>query len=818
MARLFAGAAVLAVAVATAAPAEAQVRQFSITAGPLKGALDQYARQSGRQVVYRIDEVSAAKSRGARGALSLDAALQSVLANTGFVSRPDVSGAVAIVRAPKPVAVKTRAVTVQSAEPDMAPAGEAEPEASSGPEVAEIIVTGTKRARGESVQEAAVTVSAFGSEQLETAKIRDLYALGNLVPNVVLTGSGTYPGTATFSIRGMAINNSIPSSTPTVGVFVDGVFAGVGSGLALDNFDIEGVEVLRGPQGLLFGRNVTAGAVVQRTTSPSSTLKIRAQASVESGPNFTESLVVSGPLTSNLMGKIAVYRSDDSGWFRNKFDDSEFGAAQNTRVHAALTFAPSSDFSITGRYAYSKTKGDGPAVQNHGEWSRNSFDFAIDTVGFVDITSHLASLEIEKDVAFGDGKIVNIAGYRSVNQHTLTDFDGTTRPLFNVGALVDQHQFSNELRYSGNLGPVAVTVGGYYYTDRLLYIENRVLQAGATNLVGGGRQASSTVAVFGAFDISILDTLQINVGARYSQEKKHARVDRILPVAIAGCSLVAEDCTSYGFDDRDSWNAFNPKLGLTWKPDDDTNLYGFWTRGNRSGGYNLRRASASPPGPYDQETADSFELGLKKRFFDRRLTFNLAGFINKYKNLQRDISRTDPVLGSVQLTANTADATIRGVEAEVTAVPVEGLTLSANFGYLDPEFDNILFDLSGNGSVGPEDYRLQLPLLSKWSYGAAATYKHELGNGDAASARVSFTHRDMSFSTDDNRGFLNAVDYVDAGLTYEFRSGWAVSLYGKNLTNQVFYGLDVPLPFVPGETHSPLSKGRVFGVELSYRL
>ncbi|WP_239018169.1 TonB-dependent receptor [Sphingomonas flavalba] len=817
MARQFIGAAVFAVAVTTVAPAHAQVRQFDIAPGPLDGALDQYARQSGRQVIYKSDEVGSAKSRGARGALSVDAALQSILLDTGFVTRADVSGAVAIVRAPKTRPVRAKQAHTPSTGP--APtAADADAREMAPAEPSEIVVTGTKRARGESVQEAAVTISAFGSEQLEQAKIRDLYALGNLVPNVILTGSGTYPGTATFSIRGMAVNNSIPSSTPTVGVFVDGIFAGVGSGLALDNFDIEGVEVLRGPQGLLFGRNVTAGAVLQRTTEPSSTLKIRAQAGVESGPKFTESLVVSGPLTSTLAGKVAVYRSDDSGWFRNRFDNSKFGESSSTRINAALAFTPADDLRVTGRYSFSKTEGDGPAVQNHGEWSRDSFDFAINTPGFFEIEWHQASLDIEKDVAFGNGKIVNIAGYRTVTQRSLTDFDGTTQPIFNVGALVDQHQFSNELRYSGDLGPVAVTVGGYYYTDRLLYIENRILQSGANNLVGGGRQASSTIAFFGAFDVSLTDTFQLNLGARYSREKKHARVNRISPAAISGCSIILSDCTTYGFDDSDRWSAFNPKIGLTWKPDNDTNLYGFWTRGNRSGGYNLRQASAQVPGPYDQETEDSFEVGLKKRFFDRRLTVNLAGFVNKYKKLQRDISRTDPVLGSVQLTANTADATIRGLEAEITAQPVDGLTLSANLGYLDPEFSDILFDLSGNGSVGPEDYRLRLPLLSKWSYGAAATYKHAFGNGHEASARISFTHRDMAFSTDDNRGFLNAVDYLDAGLTYAFRGGWAVSLYGKNLTNQVFYGLDVPLPFVPGETHSPLSKGRVLGVELSYRL
>src|SRR3546814_15380038 len=110
---------------------------------------------------------------------------------------------------------------------------------------------------------------------------------------------------------------------------------------------------------------------------------------------------------------------------------------------------------------------------------------------------------------------------------------------------------------------------------------------------------------------------------------RSTRTDTLFPYttlfrSISGCSIILEDCTSYAFDDRDRWNAFNPKVGMTWKPNDDTNLYGFWTRGNRSGGYNLRQASAQAPGPYDQETEDSFEIGLKKRLFDRRLKIGRA--------------------------------------------------------------------------------------------------------------------------------------------------------------------------------------------------
>src|SRR5690606_15172155 len=145
--------------------------------------------------------------------------------------------------------------------------------------------------------------------------------------------------------------------------------AGVGSSLALYNFDIEGDEVLRGPQDLLFGGNVTAGAVVQRTTEPRSTLTNRPQAGVDSGPKFTESLAGSDPPTASLAVQVAVYRGDDSGCFRNRFNKSKFGESSSTRINAALAFTPTDDLRVTGRYSFSKTEGDGPAVQNHGEWS-----------------------------------------------------------------------------------------------------------------------------------------------------------------------------------------------------------------------------------------------------------------------------------------------------------------------------------------------------------------------------------------------------------------------------------------------------------------
>ena len=211
--------------------------------------------------------------------------------------------------------------------------------------------------------------------------------------------------------------------------------------------------------------------------------------------------------------------------------------------------------------------------------------------------------------------------------------------------------------------------------------------------------------------------------------------------------------------------------------------------------------------------SNSYEIGLKQTAWNDRLALNLAAFLNRFKNLQRDVSRTDPVLGSVQQTANTADVTIRGLEAEISARLAGGFSVNANAGYQHSKFDKIVYDLSGNGTVGPEDYALKLPLLAPWSYGVSASYAHALANQGVMSGRVSFNHRDMVFYTDSNVGYLNPINNIDADITYAFPKWLTVSVYGKNLTNRVFYGADVPLPFTPHETHSPLSKGRVIGAE-----
>ncbi|MEH6410204.1 MAG: TonB-dependent receptor plug domain-containing protein, partial [Hyphomonas sp.] len=214
-----------------------------------------------------------------------------------------------------------------------------------------VTVTATKKANVENVQDVPLAVTAFNSDTLDALKVNDLQGLSYSTPNVSLEDVGTSKGVANFSIRGLGINSSIPSVDPTVGVFVDGVYLGVNSGVVLDLFDLDSVEILRGPQGLLFGRNTTGGAVLINTGNPTDEFRYKARATVETpiddgrgGPNTTLQATISGPLVQDkLNGKLGIYHNFDDGYFKNLATDDNLGESHTTIVRGALEWMPTED-------------------------------------------------------------------------------------------------------------------------------------------------------------------------------------------------------------------------------------------------------------------------------------------------------------------------------------------------------------------------------------------------------------------------------------------------------------------------------------------
>ncbi|MAW78782.1 MAG: hypothetical protein CMI63_00975 [Parvularcula sp.] len=756
-----------------------------------------------------------------------------------------------------------------------------------------ILVTGTKKANAEDVQDVPLAITAYGEDQIDALKVRDLQSLSYSIPNVSFDDVGTTRGVANFSIRGLGINSSIPSIDPTVGVFVDGVYLGINGGVVLDIFDLESIEVLRGPQGILFGRNVTGGAVLLNSKKPSDEFEASFKGAAESGlnsggPNFYAMAGVGGPIIEDVLkARVSVYYNKDEGYFRrylggpvpnliaagafgaaaplvatsgpNEFED--FGAAETWMVRPSISFTPTDDFELLLRYEHFDSNGDGPAGQNHTNGagvtnpffsaSRDSFDFSIDEPGFYDTKRDAVTAEVNWNVPFGDGVITNIFGWRQGESETRSDIDATPLFLFHANSTTDQDQLSNELRYAGRFfDRIDLTVGGYWFTQDLLYNEQReiplaVISSGSPYFSGGGVQDQVTYAAFGQADIDLNEQFTLILGGRWTYEKKEVVVSNLLANrAFPFCDVrIPGDC-SEDFVDEDSWKNFTAKVGFEWRPREDLNVYGHFTQGVRSGGYNFRNTSAASlpfvanpapppavvpnpafdpmflPGPFDEETVDAYEIGFKAQPADGKAVVNASFFYNDISDMQRELNLSDPLAGVVQVITNTADATIWGFEIETQIAFTDNFLFQGSLGRTQGSYDELLFDIGAPavspGVVDDADLNLEIPRLAPWTYGAGFIYSWDLGEMGSLDARARYFHRDASFYTDNNLGTLNEYDAIDASISLTtFDNRATISLYGKNLLNEVQFGGDTQLPgSLGGGSFAPLQKGRIVGIEL----
>ncbi len=720
----------------------------------------------------------------------------------------------------------------------------------------EILVTGTKTKDAENVQDIPLAVTAFNAGTLEAFKIRDISGLSFQAPSVSLDQVGTSRGTANFTVRGLGINSSIPSIDPTVGVFVDGVYLGINGGVVFDLFDLDSVEVLRGPQGVLFGRNVTGGAVVINTGNPTEDFRGKFRAAVDGpvdggrgGANYTMSGVLSGPIIEDvLLFKVGAYYNKDEGYFRNLFDGSNHGAADTKILRGALE-ARLGGLTLLGKLDYFESDGDGPTGQNRAFFDRNSFDFSIDEPGGYANEIWTGSLNATIDV--GPGTLTNVFGWRKYDATTNGDIDATPRFLFHSNTETAQEQFSNEIRYAMSFDSLDLTVGGFWFEQDLAYTEVRTLRRDLpVNLqpprfFGGGAQNHEVLGLFANAQWEFVDSLSLIAGIRWNQETKDAGVTFITP--RAPCSFLTGTCPTgtapyrpgietNGFADQVRFRNVSPKLGLQYEFA-DSQVYGHWSRGFRSGGYNFRitnvavfnRAFAATGAlGFDEEQVDNYEIGGKFQTQDGSFTLNVAGYVTKVGNMQREVNLADPGAGVVQNILNTADATIKGFEAEARMRVSDSLAFTANIGITDAGYDRVLFDISGDGRINDADLDLSLPRVPPVVVGLGLIHDWDLGDSSILT-RVNYQYRDRAAYTDDNFGWLNDLSNLEANITWNTpMEGLSVSLYGRNLLDQVQEGGDTQVPFggpnstgvqrpfqqQPGlGTFSPLMRGRNVGIE-----
>lgn len=734
-----------------------------------------------------------------------------------------------------------------------APAAAQDRQEAEAPET--VIVVSSTKDPATSLLEYPGSVTVIDSEELDARQFRDLSTLSYSAPNVSLDPIGTFKGVANFSIRGLGINSSIPSIDPTVGLFVDGVYMGVNTGTVFDALDVERVDILRGPQGVSFGRNTTGGAVMVETADPSESWEGIAGLSLE-GPvdngrgSHMVSLrgVVSGPISDSLSFRLGALRSRDEGYFRNLFDGKDFGAAETTVLRGGLAHR-GDRLILIAKGEWTDSAGDGAAGHNNGLFPRDSFDLSVNQPGFYKSESAFATLRAEYEL--GNGVLTDIFGWRDYNLATRNDIDSSPEKIFESDTATAQEQWSNELTYAVDLGSLRLIGGSYIFHQKVGYEETRDLSAfGQPTYYGGGTQDHDVYGMFGQVDWQVTDAVGLKAGLRWSREEKAARITYVGPrnpcSAIAGaCPVAGERVTgeSNGFTDTERWQAFSPRLVATYDVSESANLYASWARGHRSGGYNLR---ITQPQAFEQvaeelgspafgpEQVDTFELGAKWKSADGLMFVQTAAFWTEVQDLQRELNVPSKSSGLAQSVYNTADARILGGEVEASLRPAEGLNLSAHLGVADAEYREIFLDLTGDGEIDRDDLSLELPRAPKWTLGGSASYEVALSAVQVLRANMFFQHRARYAYTDNNWGFNSASDRLDASLAYAFNDlGISLTVYGRNLLDEVQFGGDTQLAFAGGPlsdgdnepfdprpgagTFSPIFKGRVLAVELAGR-
>jgi len=683
--------------------------------------------------------------------------------------------------------------------------------------IRDIVVYGERRATGSAVQRVPIAITAIDSDALEETNSVDIADIGALSPSVQTSPVGTFPGFPNFSIRGIGVNSSIRSVDPAINIIQDGLVIAYQAGAIVSTFDLESVEILRGPQGVLFGRNATGGAIVLRTRRPDDHFGLRGDFSYGNFNDINANISVEGPLGSpNILGKLAVQYHSNTGTIKNtnkgifvpapanpsgassSHPTGHVGDADELIIKPTFSFKLGDGHDLTVFGQYQRFRNDGIIARNFqpaglqttlvtSEFgytpTTSGYETNIGDPGYLDLDAGHVIMEFENEI--GPGKLTSTLGYRHVSYDSTNSLFGSPFPLFFFRDNTEENdQYSFESRYNVSLNDsIELLVGVFYLNSQIDVLEQRQFSAGAGNgnslnyVRGSFDHTTNAYAAFANVDWAVTDRLKLSIGGRYSHEKKS-----ITYVPLAGCAGPGfTNCPQVVLNTSKNWNDFSPRLVATYTPADRILLYASYTAGFRSGNYNPRTTDTTGigVGPADPENVNSYEIGAKTDLFDRKVRLNISAYQSDYKDIQQVL--TAPGTGVVQTLLNAANARIRGVESELTVKPVNILTLNANVGYTDGKFRR--FNVPVGGVADPT--KLTIAKIPEWTVYLASTVTVPIDSMDAdLSMRVSYDWRSR-FETDlpNTPGLAQpAYGLIGANVTFS-KDNWSIGAFGRNLGN-----------------------------------
>lgn len=671
----------------------------------------------------------------------------------------------------------------------------------------EIIVTAQRRA--ETLQDVPLAVSAFSGDALTNAGVFSFNDIETLVPSLEIENAFG-GGQPQIRLRGVGFDDYAANNTPAVGIYVDEVAYPVPAMTQGLLFDVQRAEVLRGPQGTLYGRNTTGGAVNFVTNKPTDELSAGLRTEFGNFERWQAEAFISGPLHENVSARLAVITEQGGAWQFNRDTGEELGDLDRTAVRAMIAIDDDAlQIRATGHYYYDKSDGVGAYLLN--DYASNGFGtvaadtntratgwgvsapFAAETgLGpnskpFRDNSGYGVNVRVDYD--FGPMTLTSLTSYERLNRREFNDWDGTAVPAAEVLFNSEPSVFAQEVRLTSNedeTSPLDWIVGVYYADEDLTELFQSDFQDsfGLTARTPYEQEAR-TIALFGQAEYAITDRLGVTLGLRYEDE------DRDL-VSLSTVGLVPTmPPTVIPFVDSDPREAnlseVSGKVGVDYKLTEDVLLYALVSRGVKSGGFTaLNTLNPAQTEPFRNEVLWAYEVGAKGDFLDDTLRLNFAAFYYDYTDQQIQGFFFDEGQGAViGRIINVPKSKIYGAEFETVWAPIEGITLSNAIGWKKGEFTEFedLDIPNAPATINRSGEDLPFP---EWSYTGSLAVQNTLREGWTYHFNANWTYRDTLDKTRLGNTIFNVDDFwlVNAQLSVGPESGlWDIGVYARNLTN-----------------------------------
>jgi len=658
------------------------------------------------------------------------------------------------------------------------------------------VIQVTARRTAENLQTVPVAVTSIGAEDLKQKGIENITSVQQYSPNTTLQVSRGTNSTLTAYIRGIGQQDPLWGFEPGVGIYIDDVYMARPQGAALDIYDVERIEVLRGPQGTLYGRNTIGGAVKYVTKALSGDNEFAVRGTL--GSYGQQDLKLSGQtaVTDKLFigAAGAVYKRDGFGTYLNtgaeNYDKDIVTGRISLQYQALdnLRFA----FAADDTQDDSNSKGGHrltPSLLTKEAPPSNVFDSNTSMPEDNSVETSGQSLTMTWDVN-ADWTIKAVSAKREGVTDTNIDFDSTRLASLDVPAFYEDEQTSHELQFLYNSDQLKFASGIYSFSGEACGAFGTVIVAGAgVTVENGGCVDTDSIAAYAQGSFQYNDQWSFTLGGRYTEDDKDANVFRYMYLGnkhprISGGTVLQ---VQTDFTNSASFNHFSPRVGFEYQANDSVMYYGSYTDGFKSGGFDMRAVKSLNPSadqPYQPETVDTFELGVKSEWFERRLRLNAAVFSSAYDDMQVTVQRAVGNNVASQV-LNAASASIDGLELEATLAATDALQLNLIVGYTDASFDEVrVFDIPSQSVID---------VSNLWSFAntpkltgtVGGKYVMEVGGGELVlNAAMSHRSDTQIFELPSMLDF-GSYTLFNAGATWYAPDGhWDVSLQGRNLGNK----------------------------------